>query len=105
MNNKIKEVKNLSELATKMRLNALEMSYICGEPTHLGGALSIIEIMSVLYGKVLKNQNRFILSKGHGVLALYSALFCTGKLSRDDIISFGLTSLIISSSPPNDKLK
>ena len=82
------EAKSLAQLAYEMRKTALEMSYNCGEPTHLGGALSIIDVMAVLYGKILKKDNRFILSKGHGVLALFSALFCTGKLSKKDIITF-----------------
>lgn len=88
MKNQTSEVEHLNKLAQKMRIIALEMSLNCGEPTHLGGALSIIDIMSVLYGKILKNNNRFILSKGHGVLALYSALFCQGKISEEQIKSF-----------------
>ena len=37
---------NLENLAQKMRYTALEMSFNCGESTHLGGGLSIIEIMA-----------------------------------------------------------
>lgn len=82
----------LHDLSRKMREISLEMSFKCGEASHLGGALSIIEIMAVIFGKVLdakKNSfDRFILSKGHGVLALYSALYCNGKISEDHIKSF-----------------
>lgn len=50
---------------------------------HIGPALSLIEILRVLYDDILKydskklnweNRDRLILSKGHGCLALYSIL-------------------------------
>ena len=74
-----------------MRLTALEMGYICGEPAHIGGGLSIIDILAVLYGKILIApgvQDRFILSKGHGVLGLYSVLFHSGYLTKAQIDTF-----------------
>ena len=93
--NTVNTVEELSLLAQEMRYAALEMSYNCGEPTHLGGGLSIIDIMAVLYGNVLKKTvvsggegNRFILSKGHGVLGLLSALYCVGRLSHEEIMTF-----------------
>ena len=54
-----------------------------GKRGHLGSAFSLIEVLRVLYDKVLKidpenpnniNRDRCILSKGHGCLALYSIL-------------------------------
>ncbi len=88
MKKQISDVADLENLARRMRVIVLEMSLNCGEPTHLGGALSIIDTMSVLYGRILVDNDRFILSKGHGVLALYSSLFCQGKLSEKQIKSF-----------------
>jgi len=50
---------------------------------HIGSAFSIVEILVVLYEHFLrinpkksrlKNRDRFILSKGHGCLALYAVL-------------------------------
>jgi len=50
---------------------------------HVGSALSLIEILRVLYDSILKfnpknpkdiNRDRLILSKGHGCLALYAIL-------------------------------
>ncbi|MDA8796635.1 thiamine pyrophosphate-dependent enzyme [Aquiluna sp.] len=70
-------------LIRQLILQAAESS---GEPTHLGGSLSIVEILSVLYGKVLSdsdsdpvnpNSDVFILSKGHaylGLLATFTAM-------------------------------
>ena len=51
------EIKNLYLLAKKMRYSALEMSLNCGEATHLGGGLSIIEIMAIVYGKLLDERS------------------------------------------------
>jgi transketolase len=54
-----------------------------GERGHLGSALSVIEVMRVLYDRVLKHdpakpewdeRDRCILSKGHGCLAQYAIL-------------------------------
>ena len=56
---------------------------IGGGRGHMGSAMSIVEILRVLYDKFIKfdpknlkktNRDRLILSKGHGCLALYSIL-------------------------------
>jgi transketolase len=66
-----------------MRRSIIDMAYDCGGNAHLGGGLSIVEIMAVLYGAVMNfdpgcptnpDRDRFILSKGHGVLGYYAAL-------------------------------
>lgn len=42
---------------------------------HIGSSLSVLDILFVLYGKILKkNLNYFILSKGHASLGLYTIL-------------------------------
>lgn len=41
---------------------------------HLGSALSIVEILKVLYDNILKKDDIFILSKGHGCLSWYVIL-------------------------------
>lgn len=78
---------NIEELvwhAGNMRKNVLRMSYECGGNAHVGGALSMIEMIAALYGYKMNIasfpeseygiRDKFILSKGHGVLALYTAL-------------------------------
>ncbi len=65
---------------------------------HMGSAMSIVEILRVLYDDVVKynpkkpkldNRDRVILSKGHGCLALYSILADKGfiKLRQLDSVS------------------
>jgi transketolase len=55
---------------------------------HIGSALSIADIISVLYERVLRiesaddpDRDRFILSKGHAALAVYAALYLKGWMS------------------------
>src|SRR5713226_3048074 len=62
---------------------------------HIGSALSIADIVAALYGNVLRitspddpERDRFVLSKGHAVLALYAALHLKGWLSPDELNSF-----------------
>ena len=89
---------DLKELAKNLRLSALKMALDCGKNgSHLGTAMSSIEMYSALYGEVLNydaanpeddNRDRLIVSKGHSVLAYYSALRYAGFLSDEDIASF-----------------
>ena len=62
---------------------------------HIGCALSICDIISALYSKILKissfndpKRDRFILSKGHAALALYAALFLKGWLTKKELNSY-----------------
>lgn len=85
------DIKKIHKFAQKMRRTSLRMAFECGEPAHIGGGLSMIEILATLYGHVMKNpgwDDRFILSKGHGVLGLYSALYEKGYMSEDDVATF-----------------
>ena len=81
------------KLAERMRRTILQMSFDCGQPSHIGGALSIVDILAVLYGGISNfdipcRKNRFILSKGHGVLGLLSVLHHVGKISKEKISTF-----------------
>ena len=74
----LSEYMYIKEFAFEMRKNILKMALDAGaSSSHFGGGLSLVEILSVLYCKYLnkQDQNRFILSKGHGVLPYYSALY------------------------------
>lgn len=91
-------IKKCKEASRRMRINAIKMTYNAGNVgAHIGGALSMIEIMSALYLGVLKcdvnnpfweGRDRFILSKGHGVIAQYTALKELGVITNDDLLTF-----------------
>ena len=88
----------LRTLADDIRANALTMAFAAGtSAAHLGGGLSHVDVLAVLYGAVMKHdsknpyweaRDRFILSKGHGVLGYYGALCEMGYISKDELCSF-----------------
>lgn len=73
---------NSLAMAKNMRINAVKMSHLGGS-SHIGSALSCIDIIAVLYSQVMTynienptmpERDRFILSKGHAGVAIYTAL-------------------------------
>ena len=68
-----------------------------GRRGHIGSAASLIEVLRVLYDSWLdyrvdepswSDRDRFILSKGHGCLALYAVLADKGFVSFDELDRF-----------------
>jgi len=61
----------------QIREDVLKLSHMSGA-AHLGSCLSAADIMAVIFTYLInlkkKNQNKFILSKGHAAMALYSSL-------------------------------
>ncbi|MFB7156104.1 transketolase [Lysinibacillus sp. NPDC056232] len=94
----VKVIDELRNRANNMRINALKLAHASGKnAAHLGPGLSIIEILAVLYGDVMNiskdnlmddARDRFILSKEHGVLAYYSALYEKNIITKEDLESF-----------------
>lgn len=83
-------LKKFFTLSNRIRKTILSTSYQCKERTHIGGALSMVEILAVLYESYInkKSQNKFILSKGHGFLGLLSALYCKNFISKKKLYTF-----------------
>lgn len=76
----------LEHLATIIRVNSIEAIRKVGSG-HIGGSLSIADLLAVLYGKQMRydaknphweKRDRLVLSKGHAGPALYSALAAVG---------------------------
>jgi hypothetical protein len=66
---------------------------------HIGSALSVIDLIAVLYDKILDisavknpNRDRFILSKGHSALALYVVLHSKGFINDEELNNYGANS-------------
>ena len=60
----------------QIRKDVLKLSHLSGA-AHLGSCLSVADILAVIFTQFLNNkiiQNKFILSKGHAAMALYSSL-------------------------------
>ena len=80
---------------------------------HLGSAFSLIEILRTLYDDVLRydsanpkwpQRDRFILSKGHGCLALYVILAEKGFFPEDELWKFCKADGILGGHPEESKI-
>lgn len=77
-----------------MKLKALDMALSTGSSgSHIGGAFSAMEILASLYACANidvedENRDRVIVSKGHCVLALYTALWQKGLIADDELLTF-----------------
>ena len=78
----MKQTRSTEELAKQLRIHVLNMTS-GGGSSHIGGCLSIADIVAVLYGEVMRldptdpawpDRDRFILSKGHAGACVYAAL-------------------------------
>ena len=83
------------ELAKKIRIHCLKMTS-GGKSSHISSALSISDIMAVLYGNVMTvdsnnpkwdGRDRFILSKGHAGVAVYATLAECGFMSTERLFT------------------
>ncbi|MFT3965692.1 MAG: transketolase [Sphingobium sp.] len=85
------------QLATAIRRQALRM-VTRARASHIGSALSIADIVAMLYGRALNvhaaqpdhpDRDRFILSKGHACVAVYAALAETGFIDPALLETYG----------------
>lgn len=86
-----------TELSQSIRKLALKM-VSDAKASHIGSALSIADIIAVLYAQILSvdpfdpesdSRDRFILSKGHACVAVYAALAEIGFISHESLKTYG----------------
>ena len=87
---------NSKELAREIRRLSLNMVFKA-KASHIGGALSMADILAVLYNDILNvfpenpvnpNRDRFLLSKGHACTGLYAVLALKGFFPIEDLNSY-----------------
>ena len=95
MSEKVADVKKLEEIANRVRIKVVKMIAKSGTG-HLGGSVSMAEILTVLYFRVLnikpenpewEDRDRFVLSKGHGCPALYATFAEVGIIPEDMLLT------------------
>jgi len=101
-------VKDLELLAEKNRKRLVEVVY-AAKAGHIGGDLSCLNVMTALYFDVMRNidpahpknpeRDRFVLSKGHCVEALYVTLEAKGFLASDVLDTLGQFGSVLSGHP------
>src|SRR5579871_4998599 len=88
---------NVGEVMRALRARIIEAASASREG-HIPSALSILDILWVLYDRVLniapqtalsRTRDRFVLSKGHASLGLYAVLAEKGFFPRAALQSFG----------------
>lgn len=87
-------MRNLKTLAYELREDVLDM-IVEGKAGHIGGDMSVMEILTVIYFEQMNispeninspDRDRFVLSKGHAAEAYYAVLARKGFLDIEDII-------------------
>ena len=95
------------KIAALLRLKAIEMS-LNAKASHLASSLSCIDILTVLYEKILKinpkkpqdrNRDRFILSKGHAATSLYAILSHKGFFKKSYLKTYGKKGSLLEEHP------
>ncbi len=80
---------------------------------HLGGPLSAVDVLTVLYFKILRidpqrptwpDRDRFILSKGHSAIGLYTVLALRGYFPIEELQTFDEINSRLQGHPDMTKL-
>ncbi|HTZ06354.1 MAG TPA: transketolase [Gaiellaceae bacterium] len=65
------------------------MTRLTGDEKHDRSSASTLDVLWVLYDRILGDDDRFFLSKGHGPTAYYAVLAAKGLLDVDELDRFG----------------
>ncbi|MBU2633966.1 MAG: hypothetical protein KJ674_01855 [Nanoarchaeota archaeon] len=102
---------NINEIKS-IRKDIIDMIYESKEG-HIPSALSILDIIYVLYKKILKfdpknpewdGRDYFILSKGHGCTALYVILVNVGFFSKEKLDEYCKINSMLGGHPDRNKI-
>jgi transketolase len=97
--NTLAECVTLEERVFSVKKRFLAM-YKKAHAGHIGSSLSCAELLVFLEFAWMRDEDRFVLSKGHAVAALYALLAEVGRLSPEDIASFYEEGTQLSALPP-----
>ncbi len=90
------EIKELKEKAREIRKGIVDTTVAAGG-AHIGGSLSIVEIMTILYYKYLnvkpddpdwEDRDRVVVSKGHAGVGVATVLGIKGFFPKEDLGTF-----------------
>jgi transketolase len=90
------EISELEEVARRIRVGVIR-GVNKAKAGHLGGPLSAADILAALYFHIMRvrpdeptwpDRDRFILSKGHSSIGLYSALAVRGYFPVEELLTF-----------------
>jgi transketolase len=102
-----KTTESLKKIANECRLDIINMLEKAGSG-HPGGSLSVIDIITTLFFHEMKinpknpldeNRDRFVLSKGHGVPALYAVFAKLGFIQKEDLMTLRMVNSKLQGHP------
>lgn len=109
----MRTVKQLATLSNDFRISILEM-LTEAKSGHPGGSLSAIDVLTALWFSEMKgvesatttteDRDRFILSKGHGVPALYAILADKGFFPKEELMTLRKTGSRLQGHPDRVRL-
>lgn len=90
----MQDIKELKKLSFDLRQNVLDI-IISGKGGHIGGDMSVLDVLITLYFRQMNvspetqddpDRDRFVMSKGHSVEALYAVLAARGFMDINEVI-------------------
>jgi transketolase len=108
----VDDLQTLRELACEARRLVVRSVYRA-KAGHLGGPLSAADVLTVLYFKILRidprnpqweDRDRFILSKGHSAIGLYTVLALRGFFPVEELETFDEINSRLQGHPDMTKL-
>ena len=105
-------IEELEHTARRARRLIVE-TVIAAGVGHAGGSLSSADVMTALYFDIMKmdpgnprweDRDRFVLSKGHSSVGLYSQLHLKGLMSREQLFTFRQNGSALSGHPDMRKV-
>jgi transketolase len=106
------DLDTLRQTANEARRLVVRSVYHAGAG-HLGGPLSAADVLTVLYFKIMKidpkrpdwpDRDRFILSKGHSAIGLYTVLALRGYFPVEELATFDEIDSRLQGHPDMTKL-
>ncbi len=108
----MKDIEKLKRIAKEIRKDILTEVYSANSG-HPGGALSIADILTVLYfdemninenEPQMENRDRLVLSKGHASAALYATLANRGFFDKEELKGFRNINSNLQGHPDKNKI-
>jgi transketolase len=82
-----------------VRKRLIRMHYESGVG-HIGGNLSAIDVLALLFNERIDRRDHFVLSKGHSAGALYVALWSANRLDDETLETFHKDGTLLAGHPP-----
>ena len=108
----MESIEDLKNYAKRIRKGIIQAVYYANSG-HPGGALSVADILTVLYFKEMNinpkdpnmpNRDRLVLSKGHASAALYSTLAYRGYFEDEELTTFRNINSNLQGHPDKNKV-